>query len=79
LASFHSGHPLFFSCTRRMGDFRLGRGRSSSPPDRGLAFSKVPLTTPFLTSLLAARVAFRRWLPPSQDGEPFASESSQFD
>lgn len=28
------------------------------------------LTTPLLTSLLAARVAFRRWLSPSQMGSP---------
>ena len=33
------------------------------------------LTAPFLTSLLAARVALRRWLPSSQEEEPFASNS----
>lgn len=50
LASDHAGHPLFFSCTRRRVEFRLGHRRSPMPPDRGVSLFQEDPATPLLTS-----------------------------
>jgi len=77
LADFHGGKSTILSCTRWSPTLldHLGSDEVRFAQIADVPFSRLS-ATPFLTSLLAARVSFRRWLSLPQGREPFASASS---